>query len=153
MDVGINLVIEKFGGHQAILSLTLESIKETTDEIGDGICSFDSKILLDSIQCKFLNKCGYIVGSIINGLLISFSSLIDLGKNELTTEIEQLKDDPKFIFLCKEDPASKRLEIANCIMDSIVNSTVFTRGPIGRTFGYEWNYGPLRMEAIRNLID
>ena len=44
MDVGINLVIEKFGGHQAILSLTLESIKETTDENGDGICCFDSKI-------------------------------------------------------------------------------------------------------------
>ena len=148
MDVGIHLVIEKFGGHQAILSLTLESIKETTDEIGDGICCFDSKILIDSIQRKFLSKCGYIVGSIINGLLISFSSLIDLGKDEITAEIEQIKDSPNFISLCKEDSASKRLEIANCIMDSIVNSTVFTRGPIGRAFGYEWNYGPLRVGAI-----
>lgn len=148
MDVGIHLVIEKFGGHQAILSLTLESIKETTDEIGDGICYFDSKILIDSIQRKFLSKCGYILGSIINGLLISFSSLIDLGKDELTAEIEQLKDDPNFISLCKEDLPSNRLEIANCIMDSIVNSTVFTRGPIGRAFGYEWNYGPLRVDAI-----
>ena len=148
MDVGIHLVIEKFGGHQAILSLTLESIKETTDEIGDGICCFDSKILIDCIQRKFLSKCGYILGSIINGLLISFSSLIDLGKDELTTEIEQLKDDPYFISLCKEDLPSKRLEISNCIMDSIVNSRVFIRGPIGRAFGYEWNYGPLRVEAI-----
>jgi hypothetical protein len=153
MDVGIHLVIEKFGGHQAILSLTLESIKETTDEIGDGICCFDSKILIDSIQRKFLSKCGYILGSIINGLLISFSSLIDLGKDELTAEIEQLKDDPNFISLCKDDLPSKRLEIANCIMDSIVNSTVFTRGPIGRSFHYEWNYGPLRVEAIRDLVD
>lgn len=148
MDVGIHLVIEKFGGHQAILSLTLESIKETTGEIGDGICCFDSKILIDSIQHKFLSKCGYIVGSIINGLLISFSSLIDIGKDELTAEIEQLKYEPNFISLCKQDLPSKRLEIANCIMDSIVNSTVFTRGPIGRAFGYEWNYGPLRVEAI-----
>jgi hypothetical protein len=148
MDVGIHLVIEKFGGHQAILSLTLESIKETTDEIGDGICCFDSKILIDSIQRKFLSKCGYIVGSIINGLLISFSSLIHIGKDELTAEIEQLKDDPNFISLCKQDLPYKRLEIANCIMDSIVNSTVFTRGPIGRAFGYEWNYGSLRVEAI-----
>jgi hypothetical protein len=142
MDGVVNTVIARLGGRKEMLSRALESVKESTDEFGDKLCSFDPKALLDSTQGKFLSKCGYLTGSFISAILTPFSSKINNAKGELAAEIEKIKEDPNFKLLCKQDPASRRTGVSKMIMDAILNSTVFMRGPIGRSFGEEWK--PMR---------